>query len=60
MIEDLRKHTPDQLAGLRLLLNVGLGRADTRRTGFFEIDGAASVYYVLPDCQALFGLSVQI
>jgi hypothetical protein len=47
VIEDLRKHTPEQLAELRLLLDVGLGRADTRRTGFFEIDGAANVYYVL-------------
>jgi hypothetical protein len=47
VIEDLRHHTPEQLAELRLLLNVGLDRADTRRTGFFEIDGAANVYYVL-------------
>jgi hypothetical protein len=47
VIEDLRKHTPEQLAELRLLLNVGLDRADTRRSGFFEIDGAANVYYVL-------------
>jgi hypothetical protein len=47
VVEDLRHHTPGQLAELRLLLNVGLGRADTRRTGFFEIDGAANVYYVL-------------
>jgi hypothetical protein len=29
------------------LLNAGLDRADTRRTGFFEIDGAANVYYIL-------------
>ena len=47
VIEDLRHHTPEQLAELRLLLNVGLDRADTRRAGFFEIDGAANVYYVL-------------
>ena len=46
VIEDLRKHMPEQLAELRLLLDVGLGRADIRRTGFFEIDGAANVYYV--------------
>ncbi|MGA9999878.1 MAG: hypothetical protein WBQ04_07145 [Candidatus Acidiferrales bacterium] len=45
MIEDLRHHTLEQLAELRLLLNVGLDRADTRRPGFFEIDGAANVYY---------------
>jgi hypothetical protein len=47
VIEDLRHHTPEQLAELRLLLNVGLDRADIRRAGFFEIDGAANVYYVL-------------
>ena len=48
MIEDLRKHTPEQLAELRLLLNSGLlDRPDSRRPGFFEIDGAAKVYYVL-------------
>lgn len=47
MIEDLRKHTAEQLAELRLLLNAGLDRADSRRPGFFEIDGAAHVYYVL-------------
>jgi hypothetical protein len=48
VIEDLRKHTPQQLAELRLLLNAGLlDRPDSRRRGFFEIDGAAKVYYVL-------------
>jgi|SRR5579862_760378 len=39
VIEDLRHHTPEQLAELRLLLNVGLDRADIGRAGFFEIDG---------------------
>lgn len=47
MIEDLRQHKPEQLAELRILLNAGLERADTRRHGFFEIDGAAKVYYIL-------------
>jgi len=48
VIEDLRKHTPEQLAELRLLLNAGLSeRPDSRRPSFFEIDGAANVYYVL-------------
>jgi len=48
LIEDLRKHTPQQLAELRLLLNAGLSdRPDYRRPGFFEIDGVANVYYVL-------------
>ena len=47
VIEDLRHHTPEQLTELRLLLNVGVDGADIRRAGFFEIDGAANVYYVL-------------
>jgi hypothetical protein len=48
VLEDLRKHTPRQLAELRVLLNAGLlDRPDSRRPGFFEIDGAANVYYVL-------------
>ena len=47
MIEDPRQHKPEQLAELRLLLNVGLDRADIRRPGFFELDGAANVYYIL-------------
>jgi len=47
LIEDLRNHTPEQMAELRLLLDAGLtGRPDVRRPGFFEIDGASSVYYV--------------
>ena len=47
MIEDPRQHKPEQLAEVRILLNAGLYRADSRRPGFFEIDGAAHVYYVL-------------
>ena len=48
VIEDLRHHTPEQLAELRLLLNAGLSdRPDSRHLGFFEIDGAANVYYIL-------------
>jgi len=47
MIEDLRKHTPEQLTELRLLLNAGFtGRPDVRRPGFYEIDGVGHVYYV--------------
>jgi hypothetical protein len=46
-IEELRQHKPEDLAELRILLNAGLDRADIRRPGFFEIDGAANVYYVL-------------
>ncbi|HXX16161.1 MAG TPA: hypothetical protein VEJ47_14770 [Candidatus Eremiobacteraceae bacterium] len=47
LVEDLRNHTPEQLAELRLLLDVGkIGRPDVRRPGFFELDGAANVYYI--------------
>ena len=47
VIEDLRKHTPEQLVELRLLLNAGLtGRPDSRRPGFFELDGTLTVYYI--------------
>jgi hypothetical protein len=35
VIEELRQHKPEQLAELRILLNAGLDRADTRRPGFF-------------------------
>ena len=46
-LEDLRKHTPEQLAELRILLNLGAeGRPDSRRPGFFEIDGRTDVFYV--------------
>jgi hypothetical protein len=46
-IEDLRKHAPEQLAELRLLLNAGhTGRPDLRRPGFYELDGVANVYYI--------------
>lgn len=47
IVEDLRHHTPEQLLELRLLLNTGVnGREDNRRPGFFEFDGANTVYYV--------------
>jgi hypothetical protein len=47
LLEDLRKHTPEQMAELRLLLNTGAaGRPDKRRPGFYELDGAYNVYYV--------------
>jgi len=47
LLEDLRKHTPEQMAELRLLLNAGVtGRPDVRRPGFFELDGSANVYYI--------------
>lgn len=47
VVEDLRHHSPEQLLELRLLLNTGIkGREDARRPGFYEMDGAHSVYYV--------------
>lgn len=47
LLEDLRSHTPEQLAELRLLLQTSAPqRADTRRPGFFEIEGTSSVFYV--------------
>jgi hypothetical protein len=47
LLEDLRKHTPDQMAELRLLLNAGVtGRPDVRRPGFYELDGTCNVYYI--------------
>lgn len=47
IVEDLRKHTPEQLAELRLLLAAGFtGRPDVRRPGFYELDGAMNVYYI--------------
>jgi hypothetical protein len=47
ILEDLRSHTPEQLAELRLMLSAGItGRPDVRRPGFFELDGNDSVYYI--------------
>ena len=47
LLEDLRSHRPEQLAELRLLLTSGApSRPDPRRPGFFELDGAESVFYV--------------
>ena len=47
LLEDLRNHTSEQVAELRLLLNSGApSRPDPRRPGFFEMDGAENVFYV--------------
>lgn len=47
LIEDLRNHTPEQLAELLLLLGSGApSRPDPRRPGFYEVQGASNVYYV--------------
>jgi hypothetical protein len=47
LLEDLRNHTAEQIAELRLLLISGApSRPDPRRPGFFEMDGADNVFYV--------------
>jgi len=47
VVEDLRKHTPEQVVELRMLLGAGfVGRPDARRPGFYELDGATDVYYI--------------
>jgi hypothetical protein len=47
LLEDLRSHTAEQIAELRLLLSSGApSRPDPRRPGFFELDGAENVFYV--------------
>lgn len=47
LLEDLRNHTPEQMAELRLLLHSGApSRPDPRRPGFFELEGDANVFYV--------------
>ena len=47
LLEDLRNHTSDQIAELRLLLSSGIvGRPDVHRPGFYELDGAEQVYYI--------------
>jgi hypothetical protein len=47
LVEDLRNHSPEQLAELRLLLNGGAtSRPDPRRPGFYEVEGLANTFYV--------------
>jgi hypothetical protein len=47
ILEDLRNHSQEELAELRVLLSVGAGmRPDPRRPGFFEVAGVERVYYV--------------
>jgi hypothetical protein len=47
LLEDLRNHSPEQVAELRMLLSDGAaGRPDPRRPGFFELEGATNVFYV--------------
>jgi acyl-CoA-binding protein len=47
LVEDLRNHTPEQMAELHALLDAGVvGRPDPQRPGFYEVDGAEDVYFV--------------
>jgi hypothetical protein len=47
LLEDLRNHSPEQIAELRLLLSVGApSRLDPRRPGFYEVDGDSTVFYI--------------
>jgi hypothetical protein len=47
LVEDLRNHSQEQIAELRMLLHCGAAsRPDPRRPGFFEVEGHSSVFYV--------------
>jgi len=47
LLEDLRDHSQEQMAELRLLLSLGApSRPDPRRPGFFEVDGDSTVFYI--------------
>lgn len=47
VLEDLRNHTPEQMAELRVLLTAGVAmRPDPRRPGFFEVPGPERVFYI--------------
>jgi hypothetical protein len=47
LVEDLRNHSEAQINELHALLELNApSRPDPRRPGFFEIKGAASVFYV--------------
>jgi hypothetical protein len=47
LLEDLRNHPQEQVSELRMLLSAGVPlRADTRRPGFFEVDGDTNVFYI--------------
>jgi hypothetical protein len=47
MLQDLRNHSEEQVAELRLLLERGApAKPDPRRPGFFELQGLQSVFYI--------------
>jgi hypothetical protein len=47
ILEDLRNHSQEEIAELRVLLNTAApSRPDPRRPGFFEVSGIDRVYYI--------------
>ena len=47
ILEDLRNHSQEQVAELRMLLTSGApSRPDPRRPGFYEVEGPDNTYYV--------------
>lgn len=47
LLEDLRSHSPEQLAELRMLLGSGApARPDPKRPGFFEVEGNSNIFYI--------------
>ena len=47
ILEDLRNHSPEQVAELRQLLTVGAPtKPDPRRPGFYELAGSDYTYYI--------------
>lgn len=47
LVEDLRNHSQEQLAELRLLLAAEApSRPDPRRPGFYEVQGRSNVFYI--------------
>lgn len=47
LLEDLRSHSPEQLAELRILLSANApSKPDPRRPGFFELEGVLNTFYI--------------
>lgn len=47
LVEDLRNHSQEQIAELRVLLGVGApSKPDPRRPGFYEVEGLSNTFYV--------------
>jgi len=47
ILEDLRNHSQEEIAELRMLLGTAApSRPDPRRPGFFEVTGEDRVYYI--------------